>query len=91
MTFYKTKEASEKSGVSYINIIIIGEYLVLNQTGKLPNELFEFKDYNKMLDIISYILDNNQLERVKDFLKDNCPQVERLINSVDNKGQISLF
>lgn len=91
MIFYKTKEKTEETNISYINIDIIGNKLVYNETGKLPNDIYEFNNYNDMLSRVSKSVNQFELNRIKEFLENNCIQIKLLMNKIDNKGQISLF
>lgn len=92
MTFYKTKEAAAASPHSYITVYVHSKCLILNQLGgQLPNELFEFENYKKLLDVTNHVLGSHEQKRLKEWLAANCPEVKQLMDTIDDKGQFSLF
>lgn len=92
MILFKTKETASYSKHSYINVWVSKNCIILNKNGgELPNEIFEFKNYTKLIDICSKYVNKNEINKLKEYLEINCNEVKRLMNTIDNNGQISLF
>lgn len=61
--------------------------------GNYTNTLYDFEDYEKLLDDLSNIFDLKTLNKIKEYILDNCVQAKKINNKKPDEktGQISLF
>lgn len=91
MIFYKKKDKI-LNGCSALNITLYSKVIVFNLSFDVVNNcVYKIEDWKKVLDRASDFVDDKQLQRIKDFFKDNNEYIAQAMKQDNNNGQISLF